>query len=316
MDATPSPDLLVIGSVAYDTVETPKASAERIMGGSASFFSTAAARFCRPVVVAVVGDDYEDEHLARLERAGVDLQGLKRVPGKTFFWHGRYGKDFISRDTLTTELGVFEEFDPVVPEALKRVPYLFLANIAPHLQLQVLDQLERPRFVGLDTMNLWIDIARDDLHRVLSRVDALFVNDEEAEQLTGFRSVLRAARALQDMGPRVVVIKRGEHGALTFAGDDVFFAPAYPLEDVHDPTGAGDTYAGGFMGFLASSGDTSVSNLRQASVVGTLMASFCVEGFSLDGLDRAELPEVWKRYEELRKLTAIDPPPVRQDHSR
>ena len=309
MAAGVSPDLLVIGSVAYDTVETPKAKAEWVMGGSASFFSTAAARFCRPVVVAVVGEDYKDEHLARLEGAGVDLSGLQRVPGETFFWHGRYGKDFISRDTLTTKLGVFSDFDPVVPEALRRVPYLFLANIAPHLQLQVLDQIERPRFVGLDTMNLWIDTALDDLHRVLAKVDALFVNDEEAEQLTGHRSVLLAARALQAMGPKVVVIKRGEHGALTFAGEDIFFAPAYPLEDVHDPTGAGDTYAGGFMGFLASTDDASFENLRRASVIGTLMASFCVEGFSLDGLDRAELGTVWQRYEDLRRLTAIAPPP-------
>lgn len=299
-------DLLIVGSVAYDTVETPAHTAERVLGGSASFIGATAAAWCRPGVVAVVGDDFRDEDVAFLRRAGVALDGLQQRAGKTFFWAGRYDRHLISRDTLATELGVFADFEPEIPAAWRSAPFVFLGNIAPSLQLRVLDQVEAPRFVGLDTMNFWIEGARSELDEVIARVDGLFCNDEEAELLTGHRSVLQAGRALQARGPRLVVIKRGEHGSLTFAGDDLFFAPAYPLEEVQDPTGAGDTFAGGFMARLAAGDGEGPVTLRAAAVLGTIMASFCVEGFSVDGLRAASPERVAERIAMLAQLVSQD----------
>ena len=251
----------------------------------------------------MVGDDFAAEHEALLRDTGVDLSGLQHEAGPTFFWRGRYSKNMISRESLVTELGVFADFRPQVPELYTKVPFLFLANIAPELQLRVLDQVQEPAFIGLDTMDFWINGDFDNLKKVMGRVNAVFINDEEAELCTGERNVTKAARILHDMGPEVVVIKRGEHGALMFTKDDVFYAPAIPLDEVKDPTGAGDTFAGGFMGYLASKNDLSNATMRRAMLVGTVMASFAVQDFSLDGLIRADKQEIEKRYEALRNLT-------------
>lgn len=299
-------DLLVVGSVAYDTVETPTETAERILGGSGSFFSVSSAHFCDPGVVAVVGDDFESKHEALLRDTGVDLAGLQHEAGATFFWRGRYSKNLITRESLATELGVFAEFRPQVPHGYADVPYLFLANIAPELQLRVLDQVSEPAFIGLDTMDFWINGDIENLKKVIKRVNAIFINDEESELLTGERNVVRAANILHQMGPDVVVIKRGEHGALMFKDDEIFYAPAYPLDSVKDPTGAGDTFAGGFMGYLAAQNDLSSATLKRAMLVGTVMASFAVQDFSLDGLIRADKEAIKTRYNALRRLTATD----------
>ena len=299
-------DLLVVGSVAYDTVETPTAVAERILGGSGSFFSVSSAHFCDPGVVAVVGDDFAAEHEALLRDTGVDLAGLQHEAGPTFFWRGRYSENMISRESLATELGVFADFRPQVPERYTQVPFLFLANIAPELQLRVLDQVQQPAFIGLDTMDFWINGDFENLKKVMARVNAVFINDEEAELCTGERNVTKAARILHEMGPEVVVIKRGEHGALMFTKDDVFYAPAFPLDEVKDPTGAGDTFAGGFMGYVAAMNNLNNETLRRAMLVGTVMASFAVQDFSLDGLIRANKEQIEARYQALRNLTATD----------
>lgn len=299
--------LLVVGSVAYDSVETPHDRRHDALGGSATFFSIAAALFHKPSLVAVVGEDFAARDVKTLEDAGVDLRGLETaVGGRTFRWGGRYSADMNHRDTLFTELNVFESFKPQLAEAHRDASLVFLANIQPTLQLSVLEQVGCPRFVAADTMNLWIGAARPALVEVLSRVDALFVNDSEALELTGCRTMVAAASEIRAMGPELVVIKRGEHGALIFNGDDVFYVPAYPLERVIDPTGAGDTFAGGFMGYLAETGDFTPDNVRRAAVVGSLMASFCVEDFSVDGIRRVTLDDVRRRYSAFLALTRID----------
>jgi sugar/nucleoside kinase (ribokinase family) len=300
-------DLLTVGSVAYDTIETRDHIAERVMGGSASFFGVAAANLCKTGIVGVVGDDYRPEDLRLLADAGVHTDGVAQRPGKTFFWRGRYDDDLSSRTSLQTELGVFEDFDPVVPDALRSVPFLFLANIAPALQLKVLDQVKAPRFVGMDTMDFWIHGNRDDLLAVLARVDAIFINNEESLLLTGEENLLRSARKLQEMGPRVVVIKKGEHGALLVAENELFSPPACLLDNVQDPTGAGDTFAGGFMGYLASREQLEADDFRKATMMGILMASFCVERFSLQGLLELTRPKIEQRYQDLRALIRVDP---------
>ncbi len=303
---TTSTDLLVVGSVAYDTVETPLATAERILGGSGSFFSVAASYFCKPGVVAVVGDDFDPAHEALLRDAGVDLTGLQHEPGETFFWRGRYDADLMSRTSLATDLGVFADFRPHIPDTYVNTPYLFLANIAPELQLSVLEQVSGASFIGLDTMDFWINGSRDALNKVLRRVDAVFINDEESQLLTGHQNVCKAARDLQAMGPDTVVIKRGEHGAIMFSNQDIFYCPAFPLESVKDPTGAGDSFAGGFMGYLAETRDARTANLRRAAAVGTVMASFAVEDFSLAGLQSAKRDLIIERFDALRTLTSIE----------
>ncbi len=288
----PHSRLLVVGSVAIDWVITPRAERPEAVGGSGTFFSMAASYLAPVRLVGVVGRDFPEQAITDLKCAGVDLEGLGIVDGKTFRWKGRYHDNMNARDTLDTQLGVFADFKPKLPASYRDSEYLFLANIQPDLQLEVLEQLERPRVIGLDTMNLWIDIAKPSLLRVLSRVDAVLVNEEEAMQLTGEHNLVKAARGVQKFGPKSVVVKRGEYGALLFHGDDIFAAPALPLEEVADPTGAGDAFAGGFMGWLARTNDPHGEQLRTAMIYGSTLASFCVQGFSYDavfGLDHAEI---------------------------
>ncbi len=301
--------LVVVGSVAYDSIETPLGSREDMLGGSGTFFSIAASSFTKTSIVAVIGEDFRKEDYDLLEGHGVDLSGLIRAPGKTFRWGGRYHEDMNGRDTLFTELNVFETFQPVLSPAQRDASFVFLGNILPKLQDHVLEQVKSPRFVAADTMNLWISTAKDDLCEVLRRVDALFVNDEEARQLTGKRSVVLAAKEIQAMGPSMVIIKRGEHGAIVFNEDDIFYAPAFPLERVVDPTGAGDTFAGAFVGYLEATGDLSAENVRKAAIVGSLMASFCVEGYGVDrlrGIDRIAIRERFQAFSELTRFGSLD----------
>ncbi|MBL8786076.1 MAG: sugar kinase [Deltaproteobacteria bacterium] len=301
--------LVVVGSVAYDSIETPHGRRDDMLGGSGTFFSLAASAFTKPSVVAVVGEDFRADDVALLDAHGVDLSGLVRAPGRTFRWGGRYHEDMNGRDTLFTELNVFETFAPQLSATQREASFLFLGNILPKLQDHVLEQVRAPRFVAADTMNLWISTAKADLCEVLRRVDALFVNDEEARQLTGKRSVVLAAKDIQALGPSLVIIKRGEHGAIVFNEDDVFYVPAYPLEKVVDPTGAGDTFAGAFVGYLDATGDLSPENIRKAAVVGSLMASFCVEGYGVDRLrhiDRVSIRERFQAFTELTRFGALD----------
>jgi sugar/nucleoside kinase (ribokinase family) len=303
-----SPSVVVVGSVAVDHVITPKAERERSVGGSATFFSMAASYFGPVRLVGVVGHDFPEHALTDLRAAHVDTAGLQVVSdGLTFFWKGRYHDNMNQRDTLETRLNVFERFDPVLPPAWQDSEYLFLANIVPALQLKVLDQMaRRPRLVGLDTMNLWIEHAKDDLLEVLARVDVLLINEEEARQLTGEPNLVRAARRIHDYGPKSLVIKRGEYGALLFHDGDVFAAPALPLDEVIDPTGAGDCFAGGFMGYLARVGQTSGETLRSAMIYGSVMASYCVEGFSYDRLRGLGHPKIDERFMAFSRLTHFE----------
>ncbi|MBN2574264.1 MAG: sugar kinase [Deltaproteobacteria bacterium] len=297
--------LLVVGSVALDTVETNRERREDILGGAACFSCCAASFFSPTRLVGVVGNDFPTAHEDFLRRRGVDLAGLERVPGRTFRWAGRYAADFNTRTTLDTQLNVFETFRPKLPPAWTESPFVFLANIDPVLQLGVLEQVRRPRFSACDTMNFWIGGKRVELLRVLARVDMLLLNDEEARQLSGCASLPAAAKVIAAMGPKAVVIKRGDAGALLFQGGDVFAAPAFPLDGVVDPTGAGDSFAGGFMGCLAGAGDTSPRSVRSAVVAGTVLASFCVEDFSLDRfrtLDQAQIRARLAAYAELLRF--------------
>ncbi|MBK9473579.1 MAG: sugar kinase [bacterium] len=296
--------IVVVGSVAYDTVETPRERRERQLGGSASFFAVAA-RGRGPVrCVGVVGDDFREEDLALLARHA-DISGIKRVPGKSFHWSGRYHADLIERDTLATELGVFADFQPDIPSDWRDSEYLFLANIHPALQAGVLDLMRGPRLVALDTMNLWIDTTPDLLRTILARVDVLLVNESEARLLTGYRSLARAAAAIRAMGPARVIVKKGEHGAVFFGRDSVLAVPALILDEVVDPTGAGDCFAGGFMGSLAEAGigrDDPDAAFRQAMLDGTVTASFCPEGFNVEGLLRVDQTAYDARLRELRGM--------------
>ena len=300
--------LLVVGSVAFDTVETHAGRRENVLGGSATFFSTAASFFTPVRLVAVVGEDFPEQHVLELKARGVDTSGLQRQPGKTFRWEGRYD-DLNEATTLETQLNVFEHFKPELPAGFESSDYVFLANIDPVLQGQVLDQIRAPRLVALDTMNFWIEDVipgkRAALEAVVSRVDLLFVNDKEAELLSGEENVVKAAKRIRDMGPSTVVIKRGEFGALMFSDDGTFAVPAMPLEEVIDPTGAGDSFAGGFMGFLAASGRVDSDGIRRAAVAGSVTASFAVEDFSLDRLKSLDKGQVSKRYTAFRDLVRI-----------
>jgi sugar/nucleoside kinase (ribokinase family) len=298
-------ELLIVGSVALDTVETRWGKHERILGGSASFAGTASAFFTRPSICAVIGEDFPEQHLDFLRGRGVSLDGLERAAGKTFFWSGRYAPDFKSRETLETQLNVFADFRPKLPPPLRRPRFLFLGNIHPSLQLEVLGQVERPRLVACDTMNLWISTTPKELRELLARVDVLLLNDEEALQLSGEHDLLRAARAVLAMGPRSVVVKRGDAGALLFHEGRLFVAPAFPLEKVVDPTGAGDSFAGGFMGALAAAGTLGDPELRTAMIVGSTVASFAVEDFSLDRFRSLTADEIRARYAAFRELTTF-----------
>jgi len=280
-------DLVTVGTVAFDNIETPFGSQDKVVGGAATYISLAASYFTKKIgLVSVVGDDFSKNMLDELEGRGVDLSGLQIKEGeKSFFWAGRYHFDMNTRDTLDTQLNVLADFDPIVPPSYQDPNFLMLGNLAPVVQAKVLDQLEsRPELVALDTMNFWMDSAMSELKEVMARVDLLSINDEEARQLTGEHSLVRAARKILKMGPKYLVVKKGEHGALLFQDDRMFFAPAMPLEDIVDPTGAGDTFAGGMMGYLARTGSVSFPDLKRAIIVGSAMASFCCEAFGTQKL--------------------------------
>jgi sugar/nucleoside kinase (ribokinase family) len=300
--------ILVVGSVALDSVETPTDARHDILGGSASFFSMTAS-ILEPVrLVAVVGADFPEEHVGLLKARGVDLQGLERAPGKTFRWSGRYLADLVGRVTLDTQLNVFESFRPKLPESYADSSYLFLANIHPDLQREVLSQVRRPKLVACDTMNFWITGQLDSLKEVLRSVDVLLLNDEEARQLSGRASLVEAAAAVRALGPKKVVVKRGDAGALLFDEAGIFWAPAFPVLDVVDPTGAGDSFAGGFVSYLAHQDDLGPASFRKAMIYGSAIASFCVEDFSLDRfrtLKREEVVERCHKFEELVRWEEI-----------
>lgn len=305
-ESSPS-DLLVVGSVAIDNVTTPFGKAAEALGGSATYFSYAASFFTQARIVAAVGDDFPREHLQLLEKRGVDIAGLEVLAGKkTFRWTGEYGFDLNDARTLDVQLNVLGEFRPRLTAAQRRIPYLFLANNDPEVQLEVLEQMEHPRLTALDTMNFWIEGKREALGRVLARVDVLLINDAEARMLAGEPNLIKAARAILGMGPKAVVVKRGEYGALMVSAGRFFFAPAYPLEAVFDPTGAGDTFAGGFMGYLAQLGVTDTDAFRPAMVNGAVMASFTVEDFSLDRLKRLTPAEIESRYRSFQEMVRFE----------
>lgn len=297
--------VLVVGSTALDSIKTPRAEAPRLLGGSASHAALAASFFAPTRLVGVVGRDFPRRYLTLYRRHGIDLEGLQIAEGSTFHWAGEYEVNMNHRRTLRTELGVFEQFRPDLPPRYRETPYVLLANIAPALQHHVLDQMRRPRFVVADTMDLWLNTALPDLLRLLRRVDALVLNDGEARQLSGEDNLLRAARRLHRLGPPVVIIKKGEHGALLSGPDGVFLCPAYPLERVVDPTGAGDSFAGGLVGYLARAGGRVRDHLRAAMLHGSVVASFCCEGFGVRRTARVTPAEIARRVDELLRLTRI-----------
>ncbi len=298
--------VLVVGSVALDSVETPFGRADNVLGGSATFFSAAASHFAPVQLVGVVGSDFPLDQLAPLEKRGVDLGGLEHAAGESFRWRGRYRHDLNTAETLETRLGVFSHFRPKIPPQFRSAPFVFLGNIDPRLQLDVLQQVDKPRLVACDTMNFWIESRRADLLALLAHVDILTVNDAEARQLTEEVNLVKAARWIMARGPRHVVIKKGENGAFMFSGHSVFYAPAYPLEEVFDPTGAGDSFAGGFIGYLARSGDLSEPNLRRAIVYGSAMGSFAVERFSAARIFEVTMKDISARVSEIHRLVAFE----------
>ncbi|MCE2802200.1 MAG: PfkB family carbohydrate kinase [Gemmatimonadota bacterium] len=298
--------LLVVGSVALDSVETPFGKAEEVLGGSANYFSASASHQGPVKLVGVVGDDYPVEKLEPLKARGVDFAGLERTTGESFRWRGRYRHDLNSAETIETRLGVFSNFRPKLPEAFTDSEYVFLANIDPRLQLDVLRQIKKPKLVACDTMNFWIESRRGDLLELIKHVDILTLNDGEARQLTEQANLVQAARWILARGPRTVLIKKGEHGAFMFTKDSIFFAPAYPLESVFDPTGAGDSFAGGFMGWLARTRDLTDENLRRAVVIGSAMGSFVVEGFSITRLLEITRDDIIRRVADFHQLVSFD----------
>jgi sugar/nucleoside kinase (ribokinase family) len=298
--------VLVVGSVALDSVETPFGKADDVLGGSATFFSAAASHLTKVHVVGVVGSDYPLDKLQVLAGRGVDLSGVEQQEGESFRWRGRYRHDLNSAETLETRLGVFSHFRPNIPEKLRAAPFVFLANIDPRLQLDVLQQVKKPKLVACDTMNFWIESRRNEIIQLLKYVDVLLLNDSEARQLTEKANLVKAARWIRDRGPSHIVIKKGEHGAYMFSPHSVFFAPAYPLEDVFDPTGAGDSFAGGFMGYLSRTGRVDEEAMRRAVIYGSTLGSFAVEKFSIDRLMEIEKVDIAKRLEEFRRLVAFE----------
>ncbi len=321
-------DILVVGSLAYDEVQTPFDRRRDLLGGAASYFSLAAALYAGVRLVGVVGEDFADADVDRFRRRGIDTSALERRPGRSFRWFGRYDYDMSAAETLNTDLGVFADWRPDVPERFRDTAFVFLANIDPEIQLGVLDQVRRPQLVVMDSMNFWLEFKRDAVARVMARSDVVCLNEGEVRQFAQTFSVIRAAREILALGPRALVVKRGEHGAMLFlrgsAGAEPppssFWSPAYPLEKVQDPTGAGDSFAGGFVGHLAALGRCDADDLRQAVVHGSVCASFAVETFSVDGVEAATGEAVAARYEELRHLVAIGagslaggapPPPAR-----
>lgn len=301
--------LLVVGTVAFDAIETPFGKTDKIIGGAATYIALSASYFTKKInLVSVVGGDFPQETIKMLQSKGVNAEGLQILKGeKTFFWSGKYHNDMNSRDTLVTELNVLADFNPVVPASFQGSEFLMLGNLTPIVQEKVLSQMEtRPKLVVLDTMNFWMDVALDDLKRVLKKIDVLTINDEEARQLSGEYSLVKAAQKILAMGPKYLIIKKGEHGALLFDEKQVFFAPALPLEEVFDPTGAGDTFAGGFIGYLASTSDISFSNMKRAIIYGSAMASFCVEKFGTEKLINLTQKEVEDRVQQFIELVQFD----------
>lgn len=301
--------LLIVGTVAFDEIETPFGKTDKILGGAGTFIGLAASQFdVDAAIVSVVGEDLPQEYLDLLKNKNIDISGIEIVKGgKTFYWKGKYHNDLNSRDTLVTELNTLADFDPVVPENFKDADVVMLGNLHPNIQLGVIDQMtERPKLIILDTMNFWMDNTLDELLEVIKKIDVITINDEEARQLTGEYSLVKAAQKIQKMGPKYVVIKKGEHGALLFHEENVFFAPALPLEEVFDPTGAGDTFAGGFSGYLAATGNIGFENLKKAIIHGSNLASFCVERFGTERMRDLERSEVHKRLHQFKALTQFD----------
>lgn len=301
--------LVIVGTVAFDAIETPFGKTNKILGGAATFIGLSASHFnVDAAAVSVVGGDFPQEYLDLLSNKNIDISGIEIVKeGKTFFWSGRYHNDMNSRDTLVTELNTLADFNPVVPDNYKNAEVVMLGNLHPIVQSSVLDQMNsKPKMVILDTMNFWMDCALDDLHNVIKRVDVITINDEEARQLTGEYSLVVAARKIYEMGPKYVVIKKGEHGALLFHEEHVFFAPALPLEEVFDPTGAGDTFAGGFAGYIAKTGDMSFENMKNAVIYGSTLASFCVEKFGTERMQNLSSDEIHKRLLQFKQLTQFE----------
>ena len=302
---SPAP-LLVVGAVGFDSVRTPYGAAENILGGAATYLAVTASWFAPVRVVAVIGDDLGEEHLRIFRERGIDTEGLARARGKTFRWSGEYAGDMNEARTLETQLNVFEQFSPTLPASYLDTEFVFLGNIDPTLQLHVRRQLPRARLVGLDSMNYWIKGTPQALKKALAEIDILTINETEARMLSGITNLKKAAEAIRTMGPRTIVIKRGEHGVLLFTAGGMFSAPAFPLEEVHDPTGAGDSFAGGFMGYLAKTGEFSDCQLRRAAIYGSVMASFAVEEFGLSRLLRLTPDEIEARYREFKNLTHFD----------
>lgn len=301
--------VLVVGSVAYDSVTTPAGSREDSLGGSATYFSVGISRFAPVSLVAIIGEDFQERHIELLRSCGVDISGLQRQEGKTFRWAGEYySADLNARTTLDTQLNVFAEFSPKLSAKQRRCPYLFLANIDPELQLDVLNQMEqRPNLVALDSMNFWIDGKRDALNEVVSSADVLFMDEGEARDFACEGNLVTAARRIMAMGPGAVVVKQGAHGVLVFSGDTVFSAPAFPLDHVVDPTGAGDTFASGFIGYIAATGDKTPDGYRRAAVLGSVMGSFCVQDFSVDKVLTLSMQDIEDRFRAFTQLTAFAP---------
>jgi len=301
--------LLIVGTVAFDELITPFGESGKILGGSATYASLSASNFLGDMdIVSIVGEDFPSEHLDNFNSKGISTKGINVVEGgKTFFWKGKYHNDMNTRDSLETELNVLGEFDPVIPEGMKNTEFLMLGNLTPAVQMKVLNQMEkRPKLVVMDTMNFWMDNSWDELLEVLKQVDVLTINDEEARQLSGEYSLVKAAQKIFTMGPKTLIIKKGEHGALLFSPEEIFFAPALPLEEVFDPTGAGDTFAGGFIGHLAQTRDTSFENMKRAVIFGSAMASFCVEKFGTERIKDISDEEVQRRIQQFINLTQFE----------
>ncbi len=299
-------DILVVGSLAYDDVQTPFERRRSVLGGAASYFAFAAVLYARVHLVGVVGEDFDGDDVGRLARRGIDTDGIERRPGRSFRWFGRYDYDMSTAETLNTDLGVFGDWHPRVPDGLRETPYVFLANIDPEIQLDVLRQVRAPRLVAMDTMNYWLEFKRPHVAEVMARSQVVCINEAEARQFAQTFSIIRAAREILELGPTALVIKRGEHGAMLFTRDGgVFWSPAYPLEKVQDPTGAGDAFAGGLIGHLATADVLDPTELRRATVHGTVCASFAVESFSVDGIEGADADALEGRYRVLRSLVSI-----------
>jgi sugar/nucleoside kinase (ribokinase family) len=299
-------EILVVGSVAFDDIVTPFGKITNALGGSATYFSVSASHFCKVKLVAVVGEDFTDEHHKIFRKHNVDIAGLEKAAGKTFKWVGKYEQDINRAITIRTDLNVFEKFSPKIPESYKKIPYVFLANIDPDLQYEVLAQMKHPKLVALDTMNLWIDIKKPSLLKLLKKVDIFVINEGEARQLSGEVNLIKAANKVLAMGPKVLVVKRGEYGVMCFTKTNVFAAPGFPLESVFDPTGAGDSFAGGFMGYIVKNGKLSDQVIRQALIMGNVMGSYCCETFSQAKLSSLSWAHIKQRFNEFKKLTHFE----------